>query len=499
MDLPFTLYLIAGICAVLVVACSFQLLRRPNLDHIPVVGHSSLLASYWFTKGLEVDLARFVQEGCNKYKSSVFRVANLTHWVVCLHRSDLEHVMKASEDHFSAFEAMEKFLKMKYTFGINTNDARHRPLIRSRLTRNLSVLYADVRDEIVAACDEFLDPKNNEWKPVPVLHTILKIVGRTSNRVIVGLPLCRDSDWLDFIINYPRAIVGEARTLRFFPNFMVPLVAKFVTNLSGRTNRGVALISPLIKERLQRMEAEGTDWCDKPNDYLQWWLDTLHETCPVLVMRRMLSINFAAIHRTDCGPQAFSQALLNLAENPQHAQVLRDEVEAVVNKHGWTKEALSKMRKVDSFFTETQRLEGTSVLGLMRIAMSDFTLADGTFIPQGTTLAFPVYEMHHDDSVFENPNTFEPFRFAETHNKESKGSGNQMVTLTPDVLSFGLGTHACPGRLFAATVLKTMLAHIVMSYDVELEGGKPRPQSLRMGRSIVPNPTAKVMFRKRAK
>ncbi|KAI6103575.1 cytochrome P450 [Pisolithus sp. B1] len=395
MDLPFTLYLIVA----------SQASKR----------HSSLLASYWFTKGLEVDLARFVQEGCNKvgrffyiglldYKSGVFRVANLTHWVVCLHRSDLERVMKASEDHLSAFKAMEKSLKMKHTFGINTNDARHRPLIRSRLTRNLSVLYADVRDEIVAACSEFLDPKDNG----------------------------RDSDWLDFNINYPRAIVAEARTLRLFPNFMVPLAAKFVTNLSGRTNRGVALISPLIKERLQRMEAEGTDWCDKPS--------TSH---------------------------AFSQALLNLAENPQHAQVLRDEVEAVVNKHGWTKEALSKMRK----------------------PMSDFTLADGTFIPRGTILAFPVYEMHHDDSVFENPNAFEPFRFAETRNKESKGSGHQMVTLTPDVLSFGLGTHACPGRFFAATVLKTMLAHIVMSYDVKLEGGKSRPQSLRMGRSIVPNPT----------
>ncbi|KAI6124825.1 cytochrome P450 [Pisolithus croceorrhizus] len=360
------------------------------------------------------------------------------------------------------------------------DDTRHRPLIQTRLTRNLSVLYADVRDEIIAACNEFLEPKHNEWKPVSVLHATLKIASRASNRVIVGLPLCRNSDWLDFNINCPRAVVGEARTLRLFPNFMVPLVAKFVTNLSERTNQGVALISPSIKERLQRMEAEGADWCDKPNDYLQWWLDTSQETCPVLLMRRMLSVNFPAVH-------TFCQALLNLAENPQYAQVLRDEVEEVVSKHGWTKEALSKMQKVDGFFKETQRFEGMSVLGLTRIAMNDFTLADGTFIPQGTILAFPV------------PNAFEPFRFADKRNKESKGSKHQMVALTPDVLSFGLGTRACPGRFFAATVLKTMLAHIVVSYDVKLEDDKSRPQSLRVGRSIVPNPTAKVMFRKRIK
>ncbi|KAI6005461.1 cytochrome P450 [Pisolithus albus] len=485
MDFIFTPYLIPGVCATLVVACSFQLFRRPNLDHIPVVGHSSLLASYWFTKGLEVDLARVVQEGYDKYKSRAFRIANLTHWVVCLPRSDLEYVVTASEDRLSFLKATEQSLKIKYTFGVSNSDTRHRPLIRSRLTRNLRVLYPEVREEIIAACNELLDPKYNEWKSVSVLHTTLKIVGRASNRVNVGLPLCRDPDWLDFNINYPQAIVSEARKLRLFPNFMLPLVTKFVTRLSRRTKQGVALISPLIKERLRHMEAEGADWRDKPNDYLQWWLDTSPDTCPILLMRRMLSFNFAAIH-------TFAQALLKLAENPQYAQVLREEVEAVVNKHGWTKDALSEMRKVDSFFKETQRFEGISIC-------TDLTLADGTFIPRGTILAFPVHRMHHDDAVFENPDAFEPFRFAKMRNKELNGSGNQMTTLGPDVLSFGLGTHACPGRFFAATVMKTMMAHIVMSYDVKLEDDTCHPQTLRVGRSIVPNPAAKVMFRKRVK
>ncbi|KAI6005463.1 cytochrome P450 [Pisolithus albus] len=496
MDFIFTPYLIPGICAALVVACSFQLFRRPNLDHIPVVGHTSLLASYWFTKGLEVDLARVVQEGYDKYKSRAFRIANLTHWVVCLPRSDLECVLTASEDRLSFFKATEQSLKIKYTLGVDVNETRHQQLIRSRLTRNLRVLYGDVRDEIITACNEYLDPKHNEWKPISVLHTTLKIVGRTSNRVIVGLPLCRDPDWLNFNINYPQAIVTEARKLRRFPDFMLPLVAKFVTCLSRRTEQGVALIGPLIKERLRHMEAEGADWHDKPNDYLQWWLDTSQETCPILLMRRMLSVTFTAIHSTSL---TFTQALLKLAEHPQYAQVLRDEVEAVVNKHGWTKDALSEMQKFDSFFKETQRVEGMAILALPRIAMSDLTLADGTFIPRGTTLSFPVNRMHHDDAVYENPDAFEPFRFTKTQSNELNGAGNQMTTLGPDLLLFGLGTHACPGRFFAATVLKTMLAHIVMSYDVKLEDDTSRPKALCIGRSILPSPAAKVMFRKRVK
>ncbi|KAI6113328.1 cytochrome P450 [Pisolithus croceorrhizus] len=453
--------------------------------------HSSLLASYLFTTGLEVDLARLVQEGYDRDKSAVFRVANLTHWVVCFPRSDLERVARASEDHLSFGHATGNLFKTEYTFGMKMNDFHHLSLSRSHLTRYLSVLYADVRDEIVVSCNELLDPKHNEWKATSAVHIALTIVSRTSNRIVVGLPLCRDPDWLN--INLPQAIVDEARTLRFFPNFMVPLVAKFVTNLSGRTSRGVTLLGPVIRERLQLMATEGTDWLDKPNDLLQWWLDTSQETCPTLLTRHMINTNFVTVNST---ANILSQVLLNLGENPKYAQELRDEVEAVVSEHGWTKEALSEMRKVDSFIKETQRFNGISVLDLMRKAVSDITLADGTFIPQGTSLAFPVYAMHHDDAVYQNPNVFEPFRFGRTGNKEVEDSRYQMVASAPDMLSFGLGRHACPGRFFAATVLKTTLAHIVMSYDVKL-GDKSRPDSLRLGISIVSNPAAKVMFRKR--
>ena len=64
-----------------------------------------------------------------------------------------------------------------------------------------------IRDEIATAFDEALDLKDNgehgfdmttahspwkrsEWRSVPALSAIRKVVCRTSNRVFVGLPLC---------------------------------------------------------------------------------------------------------------------------------------------------------------------------------------------------------------------------------------------------------------------------------------------------------------------
>ena len=42
-----------------------------------------------------------------------------------------------------------------------------------------------------------------------------------------------------------------------------------------------------------------------------------------------------------------------------------------------------------------------------------------------------------------------------------------------------------------------MLAHIVVSYDIKLEKNGTRPQDFQAAGSIAPNPTARVMFRRR--
>ena len=56
--------------------------------------------------------------------------------------------------------------------------------------------------------------------------------------------------------------------------------------------------------------------------------------------------------------QNFAHALYHLAAEPEHAAVLREEVDAIVKEDGWTKTALDRMIKVDSFLRESQRVNG---------------------------------------------------------------------------------------------------------------------------------------------
>jgi hypothetical protein len=50
--------------------------------------------------------------------------------------------------------------------------------------------------------------------------------------------------------------------------------------------------------------------------------------------------------------------LYRLLDNPEYIEPLRQEVEAVVAEEGWTKAAIDKMYKLDSFLREAQRMEG---------------------------------------------------------------------------------------------------------------------------------------------
>ncbi|KAG8219243.1 cytochrome P450 [Butyriboletus roseoflavus] len=196
---------------------------------------------------------------------------------------------------------------------------------------------------------------------------------------------------------------------------------------------------------------------------------------------------------------AFTNTLYYLAANPQYVQPLRKEVEAIVEKEGWSKMSLGKMCKVDSFLKECIRIEGVDMLGLTRKATKDFTFSDGTFIPKGTRINAGLRALHHDDALYENPEVFDPFRFADMTKVDGEGMKHQFVATSPQYLSFGHGRHACPGRFFAAIELKTMLAYIVTTYDIKLEKKATRPRNLHIGSVIAVNSTANVMFRTRTR
>lgn len=77
-----------------------------------------------------------------------------------------------------------------------------------------------------------------------------------------------------------------------------------------------------------------------------------------------------------------------------------------------------------------------------------------------------------------------------------------LLTFTSLNVPLTVTLHTCirysPGRFFASTEMKALLARIVVTYDIKLEEGKKVPSDITFASAHVPG-HADVLFRKRQK
>jgi len=260
-----------------------------------------------------------------------------------------------------------------------------------------------------------------------------------------------------------------------------------------------------IKRRFRMMELYGKDYSGKPNDMLSWFMDEAQgeERSVRSLALRVLMVNFASVHTTSL---TFAHALYHLAAHPEYIQPMREEVDKIIREEGWTKSALARMYKVDSFLRETNRFNSLGASTMTRKALQDYTFSDGTFIPKGGFVSVAERHTHYDSDNYDRPEIFNPWRFIElgggTEGANFIDTNNvryQMVTTGSSYVTFGHGKNACPGRFFAAHELKAMMAYLVMHYDVKMEQEGVIPEPTWFATKLIPCPVAEVLFRKRSK
>ncbi|KAF7367741.1 hypothetical protein MSAN_00838000 [Mycena sanguinolenta] len=300
---------------------------------------------------------------------------------------------------------------------------------------------------------------------------------------------------------YPEGIFRVARLFRW------EVFGPLISNKNKSNAKAVKILGPLIEERLAKEAELGPDWPGRPvkilvnNDFISWMLNVADEDQKAVLplTLRIMSINMAAIHTSSA---TFTQALFDLTTHPEYLLPMREEAECVVAEEGWSKAALNRMVKIDSFLRESQRVNISVPLVMRRkiVAKEGFQFSDGTILPSGSYLTVAARPTHYDESKYENAAKFDGFRFARERTEYQASNDvfkRQMISTAVDHLPFGTGKHACPGRFFAAMELKAMMAHLVLNYDVKPEVEGVRPADVIFGEIIFPNPAGRVRFRKR--
>ncbi|XP_044903506.1 cytochrome P450 4F3-like isoform X2 [Felis catus] len=169
----------------------------------------------------------------------------------------------------------------------------------------------------------------------------------------------------------------------------------------------------------------------------------------------------------DTTASGLSWVLYNLAKHPEYQERCWQEVQELLRDREpkeieW--DDLALLPFLTMCIKESLRLH-PPVPGVSRCCTQDVVLPDGRVIPKGVICLVSIFGIHHNPSVWPDPEVYNPFRFDPENIKERSSLA---------FIPFSAGPRNCIGQTFALTEIKVVLALTLLRFRVLPDKEEPR-------------------------
>ncbi|KAI0545951.1 cytochrome P450 [Xylaria curta] len=500
--------ILGAACIIALIITSLNLVRRlfsnaslpSDLPWVGVGGYNNSLGRARANLTSFFYLMRLLDEGYMKYSKND-QTYVLPYFIngpqVILPPSQILWLLEQPDDVLSQEHVNRQFLEAKYAFfhANRVKEPVHPEIIQHQLTKKLGNFADDIVDEARTVLEDCWGTDTKEWREVRVYDTMLHVIARLSIRVLMGREFCRDETFMTICSNFIRKVAISAAAISLFPGFLKPIVGPIFTLFDYILYfRCKNILMPIIRERLDQLRNPGTDKLPLEgqtmhDDFIQWSVDhaiskpavNLVELDPRVITARFSVLTFAAIQSSVI---TLTNTIFDLAASSEcvdsleamHEEVT-GEIGAADKPKGWSKKALGRMKRVDSALRESMRLNGFLERGVMKmvVAPEGVTLPNGSHIPCGTKVGVSGYSIHRDEGNYPDAERYNAFRFVRGQEpaigEEKRPQG--LINTSEKFMGFSHGSHACPGRFFAANQLKIALGHIALLYEIEPISERP--------------------------
>lgn len=166
---------------------------------------------------------------------------------------------------------------------------------------------------------------------------------------------------------------------------------------------------------------------------------------------------------------AIACVLFELAQHKDIQSRLREELKDVTSY-----DQIIEHEYLDMVFSEALRIHPPGGI-LIRECTNTFELdllnkGRKLKINKGVTVFIPTWSIHHDETIYEEPEQFNPERFAAGALKQFKDDG---VYLT-----FGNGPRTCIGQKFAITQAKACIKTVLKEFEIDVDNQTKLPLKL---------------------
>lgn len=284
-----------------------------------------------------------------------------------------------------------------------------------------------------------------------------------------------------------------AFTMRLLPSMLQPLFV-WLLPAKWRLDAKWAELETFVAPEVRRQQQAGK--ANSGTDLLSWMVrdaTTDFERDPSILSTLCGSVAQASINSV---ANLVCNMLADLAAHPDVLDQVRAEIRARHEQIGgrWDMSSLSGLDKLESVMKETARLASSPLIVYSRVVQKD-TVLNGVLLKRGQFVTMSGRARTMDPVVFEEPELYKGLRFCE-EDKIAEHRVRTFATVDTDILAWGAGRSACPGRLIADLTAKVFLISLLNAYDLALVDGK----SLERGvfhEFVFFNPEGKLLLRRR--
>lgn len=168
-----------------------------------------------------------------------------------------------------------------------------------------------------------------------------------------------------------------------------------------------------------------------------------------------LTLAFVASHETTS--KALAWTLFLLAQHPDEARRVVDEIEAVLGARAPEAADLTRLPILDRVLKESLRILPPVAFNVRRVSRDTEVL--GRALPAGSTTVFSHYVTHHDPTIYSDPERFRPDRWLDLQPSQY------------EYLPFSAGPRRCIGEGFTTRVQKITLVRLLQRFRVTIVPG----------------------------
>jgi len=159
----------------------------------------------------------------------------------------------------------------------------------------------------------------------------------------------------------------------------------------------------------------------------------------------------------DTTVSALASFFLAMAVHPDIQKKAQNEIDTVIGTHRLPDfEDRPSLPFIEALYREVMRWKPVAPLGVAHATTAD-DVYNGYFIPKGAMVLSNIWAMTRDESIYPEPERFNPDRF---FTADGKLNDDDMV------LAFGFGRRICVGRHYADTTVWATVVSVLSTFNI---------------------------------